>query len=127
MNNQDYLPDYPGGAGYVPYDEASKDGARKVNCDGSRKRQSDFALRLVEGAGRGGITADAIFANPDAPFSALALCRARLSELKREGKIAKSGERRPAPSGVAVNVWVAARYVTQANDGQADLFGSAAA
>lgn len=121
----DDLPRYPKGAGYR-HDEASKDGARKVNGDGSRKRQSDFALALVEGAGRSGIIADAIFAAPDAPFSALALCRARLSELKKAGKIAKSGERRPGSAGVDVNVWVAACYVT-ASDGQGDLFGEKAA
>lgn len=119
------LPRYPKGAGYRD-DEASKDGARKVNTDGSRKRQSDFALALVEAAGPSGIIADAIFAAPDAPFSALALCRARLSELKKAGKIAKSGERREGVSGVACNVWIAVRYVT-ANDGQGDLFGCEAA
>lgn len=117
----DDLPRYPKGAGYRD-DSASKDGARKVNGDGSRKRQSDFALGLVEGAGRSGIIADAIFAAPDAPFSALALCRARLSELKKAGKIAKSGERRPGAAGVDVNVWVAARYVTP-DESQSDLFG----
>jgi hypothetical protein len=122
---EDDLPRYPKGAGYRD-DAASKDGARKVNTDGSRKRQSDFALALVESAGPNGSIADVIFAAPDAPFSALALCRARLSELKKAGKIAKSGERRPGVSGVEVNVWVAARYVT-ANDGQGDLFGSEAA
>ena len=121
----DNLPPYPGGAGYRD-DEASKDGARKVNADGSRKRQSDFALELVERAGPTGIIAETIFAAPDAPFSALALCRARLSELKKAGKIAKSGERRPGVSGVAVNVWIAARYAMP-TDGQGELFGSEAA
>ena len=121
----DNLPRYPKGAGYRD-DAASKDGARKVNGDGSRKRQSDFALTLVEAAGRSGIIADAIFAAPDAPFSALALCRARLSELKKAGKIAKSGERRPGSAGVDVNVWIAACYVT-ASEGQGDLFGEKAA
>ncbi|GAA0862443.1 hypothetical protein GCM10009115_09120 [Sphingopyxis soli] len=124
MNDND-LPKYPKGAGYRD-DEASRDGARKVNSDGSRKSQSDFALALVEAAGPAGIIADTIFAAPDAPFSALALCRARLSELKKLGKIAKSGERRLGLSGIAVNVWVAARYVTE-QDGQGDLFGSEAA
>lgn len=124
MNDND-LPVYPTGAGYRD-DAASKDGARKVNGDGSRKRQSDFVLALVERAGPAGIIADAIFADPDAPFSALALCRARLSELKKAGKIAKSGARRPGASGVDVNVWVAARYVITDND-QPDLFGSEAA
>lgn len=122
---QDDLPRYPAGAGYRQ-DDASRDGARKVNTDGSRKRQSDFALDLVDRAGPAGITADAIFSAPGAPFSTLALCRARLSELKRVGKIAKSGERSPGLSGVNVNVWVSARYVT-ATDQQGDLFGSEAA
>lgn len=121
----DRLPQYPNGAGYR-HDEASKDGARKVNSDGSRKRQSDFALALVERAGPAGIIADDVFAAQDAPFGALALCRARLSELKKAGKIAKSGARRPGSSGVDVNVWVAARYVARP-DGQGDLFGSEAA
>lgn len=122
----DDLPKYPGGAGWVPGDEASKDGARKVNRDGTRKSQSDFALALVDAAGPTGVIADAIFKAPDAPFSALALCRARLSELKKAGKIAKSGERRPGAAGVDVNVWVAARYVTT-DDAEPDLFGSEAA
>lgn len=117
----DALPRYPTGAGYRD-DEASRDGARKVNRDGTRKTQQEFALALVEGAGRTGIIADAIYGAPDAPFSALALCRARLSELKKAGKIAKTGERRPGTAGVDVNVWVAARYVTR-DDGQGDLFG----
>jgi len=120
------LPDYPGGAGYVRHDEASRDGARKVNRDGSRECQSDFALALVERAGPRGITSDLIFHADGSPFSALALCRARLSELKKAGKIAKSGERRPGLSGVEVNVWIAARYVTQPDDGQGNLFEEAA-
>lgn len=119
------LPRYPKGAGYR-HDEASKDGARKVNADGTRKTQSDYVLALVEAAGPAGIIADAIFAAPDAPFSALALCRARLSELKKAGKIAKSGKRRPGTAGIDVNVWIAARYVTT-DDAEPDLFGREAA
>lgn len=123
--SSDDLPRYPKGAGYRD-DEASKAGARKVNRDGTRKSQSDFALALVEGAGPSGITSNAVYAAPQSPFSALALCRARLSELKKAGKIAKSGARRPGSAGINVNVWVAARYVT-ADDGQGDLFGEKAA
>lgn len=121
----DDLPRYPKGAGYRD-DEASRDGARKVNSNGTRKSQSDYVLALVESAGPAGITSDAIFAAADSPFSALALCRARLSELKKAGKIAKSGERRPGTAGIGVNVWIAARYVTT-DDAEPDLFGREAA
>ena len=119
------LPRYPAGAGYRD-DEASRDGARKVNSDGTRATQCEFALAAVERAGPAGITSNEVFAAAGSPFSTLALCRARLSELKKLGKIAKSGERRPGSDGVAVNVWIAARYVT-VDDGQADLFGREAA
>lgn len=123
--NDNGLPGYPQGAAYRD-DEASRDGARKVNRDGTRATQCEFALAAVERAGPAGVTSNEVFAAPGSPFSTLALCRARLSELKKLGKIAKSGERRPGADGVDVNVWIAARYVTT-DDGQGDLFGREAA
>lgn len=119
------LPRYPNGAGYRD-DDASRDGARKVNRDGTRDTQCEFALAVVERAGSAGVISNEVFAAPGSPFSTLALCRARLSELKKLGKIAKSGERRPGADGVDVNVWIASRYVTT-DDGQGDLFGREAA
>lgn len=117
----DHLPAYPAGAPYRR-DEASKDGARKVNRDGSRVTQCDFALKMVERAGAGGIRANDVYTSIDAPFPDLSTCRARLSDLKKQGKIAKKGERKPGEAGVAVNLWIAARYVPRPLDGQGDLF-----
>ncbi|APZ97341.1 hypothetical protein BWQ93_01665 [Sphingopyxis sp. QXT-31] len=124
MSNDNELPRYPRGAGFRD-DDASKDGARKVNRDGSRLSQCAFALAVVEQAGPEGIGSYAVFRAPGATWSELAICRARLSDLKKQGKIAKKGERTPGEAGVAVNLWIAARYVTR-DDGQGDLFGEAA-
>lgn len=120
------LPDYPGGAGYRD-DDASRDGARKVNRDRSRVTQCAFVLDAVERAGPSGIDAYGIFNLPDAEFRDLSTCRARLSDVKKQGKIVKKGERTPGEAGVSVNLWIAARYgPSPADDGQADLFGKAA-
>lgn len=121
------LPRYPSGPGYRD-DEASRDGARLVHANGARVTQSEFALSVVERAGPIGIRANDVFAAPGAPFPDLSTCRARLSELKRQGKIAKRGDRTPGNSGVNVNLWIAARYAPRPaeEDGQGDLFGVAA-
>lgn len=121
----DDLPPYPGGAPFRP-DEASKDGARKVNADGSRVTQCAFVLAAVESAGSAGIDAYSIFNMPDAQFRDLSTCRARLSDVKKQGKIAKKGERTPGEAGVSVNLWIAARYVPAVPEDQGDLFGLAA-
>lgn len=120
------LPPY--GKGGAPYrnDEASKDGARKVNRDGSRTTQCDFALAVVERAGPEGISSYGVFETPDAPFRDLSTCRARLSDLKKQGKITKKGERTPGEAGVSVNLWIAARYASPADGEQGELFEKAA-
>ncbi|UNK77895.1 hypothetical protein MNQ96_09835 [Sphingopyxis granuli] len=119
------LPPYPGGAGYRD-DEASRDGARKVNRDGSRLTQCDFAMTAIDRAGPGGIDAYRVYGLPDAPFRDLSTCRARLSDLKKQGKIMKKGERTPGEAGVSVNLWIAARFAPPVEDDQPDLFGQAA-
>lgn len=126
MNDND-LPQYPKGAGYRD-DDASRDGARKVNGDGSRVSQCDFALRVIDAAGAGGISAYGVYAAPGATFRDLSTCRARISDLLKQGKVAKKGERVPGEAGISVNLWIAARYAPRADDsGQGDLFGSEAA
>ena len=115
------LPAYPKGAGYRD-DEASRDGARKVNRDGSRTTHCAVALAAVERAGPDGISSTAIFELPDAPFRDLSLCRARLSDLKKLGKIVKKGERTPGSAGVAVNVWIASHFASPPNAIQEELF-----
>lgn len=122
----DDLPPYPKGAGFRA-DDASKDGARAVNRSGSRVTQCDFALAVVESAGHAGIGSYDIFRAPGATWTELSICRARLSDLKAQGKIAKKGERTPGEAGIAVNLWVAARYVTPAENDQGDLFTGKAA
>jgi hypothetical protein len=126
MNDND-LPKYPTGAGYRD-DDASRDGARKVNGDGSRVSQCDFALHVIDAAGAGGISAYGVYAAPGATFRDLSTCRARISDLLKQGKVAKKGERVPGEAGISVNLWIAARYAPRADDsGQGDLFGSEAA
>lgn len=122
----DDLPVYPGGAGYRD-DDASRDGARKVNRDGSRVSQCDFALAVIEGAGEAGISAYGVHDAPGATFRDLSTCRARISDLFKQGKVAKKGERVPGEAGISVNLWIAARYAPKPvdEDGQADLFGQA--
>lgn len=123
--NDNRSPDYPNGPGHRG-DEASKDGARHILNNGTHVTQSNFALAAVERAGPQGIRANDVYTAPDSPFPDLSTCRARLSELKQRGKIAKKGERTPGESGVAVNLWIAARYAPRANDGQQQIFGEAA-
>lgn len=125
MNDNDDLPPYPGGAPFRD-DDASRDGARKVNADGSRVTQLAFVMAAIERAGAAGTDAYRIFNLPDAPFRDLSTCRARISDLQRQGKIVKKGERTQGEAGVSVNIWIAARYAPPADDGQADLFGKAA-
>lgn len=126
MNDND-LPQYPKGAGFRD-DEASKDGARKVNGDGSRVSQCDFALRVIDAAGAGGISAYGVYGSPGGTFRDLSTCRARISDLLKQGKVAKKGERVPGEAGISVNLWIAARFVPESDDnGQGDLFGSEAA
>lgn len=124
----DDLPPYGKGnraAGFRD-DDASRDGARKVNRDGTCKTQCAFALSVVEAAGPEGISSYGVYEADDAPFRDLSTCRARLSNLKTEGKIVKKGERTPGEAGVAVNLWIAARYAPpKEDDGQAELFPSA--
>lgn len=122
----DDLPRYPFGPS-VGKDEASQGGARLVHSNGSHVTQSEFALAAVERAGPFGIRANDVFAAPGAPFPDLSTCRARLSELKRQGKIGKKGDLTPGNAGVKVNLWIAARYLPRADDLQGDLFGSEAA
>lgn len=121
------LPAYgKGGAGFRN-DEASKDGARRVNLDGSRTTQCDFALAVIDSVGAKGISSYGVYEMPDAPFRDLATCRARLSDLKSQGKIAKKGERTPGEAGVSVNLWIAARFAPPpVGNGQGNLFGEAA-
>ncbi|MDK2756430.1 MAG: hypothetical protein KYX66_06815 [Blastomonas fulva] len=119
------LPPYPSGAPFRR-DDASRDGARKVNGDGSRIRQCDFVLAAVEQAGPAGIDAYTVFNLSDASFRDLSTCRARFSDLKKQGKIAKKGERTPGEAGVSVNLWIAARYVPAVAPDQAEMFGEAA-
>lgn len=121
----DDLPHYPSGPGYRD-DAASRAGARLVLSNGSHVTQSEFALAAVGQAGPCGIRANDVFALPDAPFPDLSTCRARLSELKRQGKIGKKGDLTPGNAGVRVNLWVAARYLPRAGDPQGDLFGEVA-
>lgn len=121
------LPRYGNGnAGYRD-DDASRDGARKVNGNGSCKTQCDFALAVVEAAGQAGISAYGVFEAPEAPFRDLSTCRARLSNLKTDGKIVKKGERTKGEAGISVNLWIAARFAPKSVDenGQGDLFGAA--
>lgn len=117
------LPRYGnGGAGYRD-DDASRDGARKVNRDGSRATQCDFALAVVDSVGANGISSYGVYETPDAPFRDLSTCRARLSDLKAQGKIVKKGERTPGDAGVSVNLWIAARFAPPADaDPQGDMF-----
>lgn len=122
------LPRYgKGGAGYRN-DEASKDGARLVNRNGSKVTQCDFAFQIVKGVGHRGIRANDVYAAPDAPFPDLSTCRARLSDLKKQGKIGKKGERIDGDAGVRVNLWVAAEYLPKPANDEAppDMFDGAA-
>lgn len=121
LHNAD-LPPYPGGAPFRK-DDASRDGARKVNRDGSRITQCAFVLSAIERAGPGGLDAYAIYGMPGASFRDLSTCRARISDLKKQGKIAKKGERTPGEAGVSVNLWIAAKYVPRPCPEQAELFG----
>lgn len=119
----DDLPPYgKGGAGYRD-DEASRDGARKVNRDGTRATQCEFALAVVERAGPEGISSYGVYETPGGTFRDLSTCRARLSDLKKQGKIVKKGERTPGPAGISVNLWASARYAPPAAaDPQGDMF-----
>lgn len=121
------LPQYPAGAGYRD-DDASRDGARKVNRDGSRVSQCDFALAVIDGAGEAGISAYGVHDAPGATFRDLSTCRARISDLLKQGKVAKKGERVPGEAGISVNLWIAARFAPKPVDqnGQGDLFERAA-
>ena len=123
----DDLPPYgKGGAGYRD-DEASRDGARKVNRDGTRDTQCDFALRIVESFGAKGVSAYGVYEAEDAPFRDRSTCRARLSDLKKQGKIVKKGERTPGEAGISVNLWISARYAPPRDaDPQGDMFADVA-
>src|SRR3546814_17418097 len=112
---------YPGGAGYRD-DEASRDGARKVNRDGSRVTQCAFVLAAVESAGPAGIDAYRIFNLPDAQFRYLSTCRARMSDVKKQGKIVMKGARPEGEAGVPANLWIAARSERLVENGQGALF-----
>ncbi|WP_341680577.1 hypothetical protein [Sphingopyxis sp.] len=127
IQNPDDLPRYPAGAPHRD-DEASKDGARLVNRTGGRVTQCDFALAVVQAAGPRGIRANDVYTAPDSPFPDLSTCRARLSDLKKQGKIGKKGERTEGNSGVRVNLWVAAEYLPKPDndDSSPDLFDKAA-
>jgi len=120
-NSADDLPRYPLGAPHRQ-DEASKDGARKVNRDGSRVTQCAFALAAIKAAGPKGIDAYRIFNMPDATFRDLSTCRARLSDLKAQGEIAKKGERVDGEAGVRVNLWIAAEYAPAPEPDEPDMF-----
>lgn len=126
-SNADDLPRYgKGGAGYRD-DEASRDGARKVNRDGTRATQCDFALAVVDRFGERGVSAYGVYETAESPFRDLSTCRARLSDLKAQGKIVKKGERTPGEAGVAVNLWIAARFAPPAPpEAQANMFADGA-
>jgi hypothetical protein len=120
------LPRYPAGAPHRN-DEASKDGARMVNRNGARVTQCAFALSIVKDAGPGGVRANDVYGAPDSPFPDLSTCRARLSDLKKQGEIGKKGARTEGNAGVKVNLWVAAEYLPKPanDDAQPDMFGGA--
>lgn len=124
MNGPDIgsdLPDYPAGAGFRD-DEASRDGARKVNGDGTRVTQCAFALAAIKAAGPAGTDAYRIYHLPGATFRDLSTCRARLSDLKAQGEIAKKGERVDGEAGVRVNLWIAAEYAPAPEPDEPDMF-----
>lgn len=128
--DDDDLPRYGRQGNGAPFrnDEASKDGARKVNRDGSRVTQCAFVLAAIERAGADGIDAYRIYNLPDAPFRDLSTCRARISDVLKQGKIAKKGERVAGEAGVRVNLWIAAKHAPPPVDetGQRDMFLQAA-
>lgn len=124
--SHDDLPRYPKGAGHRD-DDASRDGARKVNRDGTRATQCEFALAVVERAGPDGISSYGVYGTPGGTFRDLSTCRARLSDLKKQGKIVKKGERTPGLAGISVNVWIAVRYAPRVDGEQGDLFEREAA
>jgi hypothetical protein len=117
----DDLPRYPKGAGYRD-DDASRDGARKVNRDGTRATQCEFALAVVERAGPAGISSYGVYQTPGGTFRDLSTCRARLSDLKKQRKVVKKGERTPGEAGISVNLWISVRYAPRSDDPQGDLF-----
>lgn len=96
MNQQAHdLFSYPQTAGYK-VDGTSKDAAESINAAGLRAK----VLRWLEK--RGNATADECAACLNlTPFSV----RPRFTELKRLGKIAETGLRRPNASGRSATVW----------------------
>lgn len=124
--DDDNLPHYPSGPGHRG-GATSKAGAIKVHRDGSAKTQSSMILRQVEDAGANGNTAAEAYAALADDVPDVHVVRARISSLVREGKLADSGRTRDGGCGVQVKVWVAARFAPpKDDDGQADMFASAA-
>ena len=62
-----------------------------MNRDGTRATQCEFALAVVGRAGPDGISSYGVYETPGGTFRDLSTCRARLSDLKKQGKIVNVG------------------------------------
>ncbi len=98
MNNQ--LEMYPFVAGYKEKDGASQLAAKKQNKNQNNRRRQ-LALSLFK-AHPGGLTADEIAVMLDENILAI---RPRVSELRAQGKIESTGQRRKSNHGNASTVW----------------------
>ncbi|WP_339691493.1 hypothetical protein [uncultured Parasphingorhabdus sp.] len=112
---------YPDGPGYRKDSESSKDGAIMAAAD--KATQEQMLMPLVVKAGPHGVTwfeasetvGDAI--RPDT-------VRARLSSLKKAGKLAMLPTRRMGGYGVRISPYVLPQFVTKPDNRQADLLAS---
>jgi hypothetical protein len=118
MQDQNMTPDYPTGPGYRKGSESSKDGARMAAP--VKPTQEHMLMTLVAKAGPPGLTyaeAENILGDAIRPD----VIRARLSSLKKAGKVAILLDRRMGDCNVRISPYCLPQYAPKPDDGQGNM------
>lgn len=118
MNDENTMPDYPNGPGYRKESESSKEGA--IMAAPAKPTQEATILALVARSRSHGLTyAEAAEAIGDAIRPDV--IRARLSCLKKAGRVAILPDRRMGDCKVRISPYCLPQYAPKPDDGQGDL------
>tara|TARA_R110000824_G_scaffold31825_2_gene103181 strand:+ start:2155 stop:2535 length:381 start_codon:yes stop_codon:yes gene_type:complete len=118
MTDENTLDEYPTGPGYRKDCESSKDGAKMVAP--VKQTQEEMLMPLAVKAGPAGVTyaeAEQVLGDAIRPD----VIRARLSSLKRAGKLVKLPDRRMGDFKVRISPYCLPQYAPKPDDGQGDM------
>tara|TARA_R110000772_G_scaffold18400_6_gene51407 strand:- start:16888 stop:17256 length:369 start_codon:yes stop_codon:yes gene_type:complete len=122
MNIENTPPEYPTGPGYWKGSESSKDGAKMAAP--LKRTQEEMIMPLVVIAGPAGLTyaeAEQVLGDAIRPD----VIRARLSSMKKAGKLAMLPTRRMGGCRVRISPYCLPQYAPKPDNGQGERLGVA--